>query len=146
MTLKTRLNDATKTAMKARNLDEVKVLRNFLAVVKQLEIDRQETLNDADILTLLQKQLKQRRESLAIFQANARDDLAQKEQGEIDVLSVFLPEQLNQEALLAVIEEVRGDLGSEVQMGALIKAVKDKTAGTADPKDISQLVRQILQG
>ena len=79
-TIKDTLTDVVKTAMKARELEKVKVLRSVQAVIKQIEIDRQLTLDDAGVLDILQKQTKQRQESLAIFAANGRADLAQKEQ------------------------------------------------------------------
>ena len=85
--LKETLTEAVKTAMKARDMDKVKLLRNVQAVIKQIEIDEQITLDDKGVLTLLQKQIKQRNESLAIYQQNGRDDLAQKEQFEIKTIS-----------------------------------------------------------
>ena len=90
-TLKTTLTDTIKTAMKAKEMDKVKVLRNVQAVIKQVEIDGREgeqgELDDKDVLAILQKQIKQRQESLGIYTANGRDDLAQKERFEIDVLT-----------------------------------------------------------
>ena len=95
-TIKDTLTDVVKTAMKARELEKVKVLRSVQAVIKQIEIDRQITLDDAGVLDILQKQTKQRQESLAIFAANGREDLAQKEQFEIDVISQFLPQPMSE--------------------------------------------------
>ncbi|HCN15066.1 MAG TPA: glutamyl-tRNA amidotransferase, partial [Moraxellaceae bacterium] len=95
-TIKDTLTDVVKTAMKARELEKVKVLRNVQAVIKQIEIDRQITLDDPGVLDILQKQTKQRQESLAIFAANGREDLAQKEQFEIDVISQFLPQPMSE--------------------------------------------------
>ena len=101
--LKDQISDAIKTAMKARELEKVKVLRNVQAVIKQIEIDRQITLDDHGVLEVLQKQTKQRQESLAIFQDNGREDLAQKEKFEIDVISEFLPQALSEDELLSLI-------------------------------------------
>ncbi|STZ62787.1 Uncharacterized conserved protein [Moraxella lacunata] len=146
MTLKTTLTDTIKTAMKAKNMEQVKVLRNVQAVIKQVEIDGQSELDDKDVLAILQKQIKQRQESLGIYTANGRDDLAQKEQFEIDVISVFLPEQLSDDKLIAIINETISELGASdmKDMGRVMNTVKDKTAGQADPAAISGLVKKAL--
>ncbi|AKG15710.2 GatB/YqeY domain-containing protein [Moraxella bovoculi] len=146
MTLKATLTDSIKTAMKAKNMEQVKVLRNVQAVIKQVEIDGQTELNDKDVLAILQKQIKQRQESLGIYTANGRDDLAQKEQFEIDVISAFLPEQLSDDKILAIINETISELGASgmKDMGRVMNAVKDKTAGQADPAVMSGLVKKAL--
>ncbi|OPH34491.1 GatB/YqeY domain-containing protein [Moraxella lacunata] len=146
MTLKATLTDTIKTAMKAKNMEQVKVLRNVQAVIKQVEIDGQTELDDKDVLAILQKQIKQRQESLGIYTANGRDDLAQKEQFEIDVISAFLPEQLSDDKLIAIINETIGELGASgmKDMGRVMNAVKDKTTGQADPAVISGLVKKAL--
>ncbi|NSM11546.1 GatB/YqeY domain-containing protein [Moraxella bovoculi] len=146
MTLKATLTDNIKTAMKAKNMEQVKVLRNVQAVIKQVEIDGQTELNDKDVLAILQKQIKQRQESLGIYTANGRDDLAQKEQFEIDVISAFLPEQLSDDKILAIINETISELGASgmKDMGRVMNAVKDKTAGQADPAVMSGLVKKAL--
>lgn len=146
MTLKATLTDSIKTAMKAKNMEQVKVLRNVQAVIKQVEIDGQTELNDKDVLAILQKQIKQRQESLGIYTANGRDDLAQKEQFEIDVISAFLPEQLSDDKILAIINETISELVASgmKDMGRVMNAVKDKTAGQADPAVMSGLVKKAL--
>ncbi|WP_435938468.1 GatB/YqeY domain-containing protein [Moraxella bovoculi] len=146
MTLKATLTDSIKTAMKAKHMEQVKVLRNVQAVIKQVEIDGQTELNDKDVLAILQKQIKQRQESLGIYTANGRDDLAQKEQFEIDVISAFLPEQLSDDKILAIINETISELGASgmKDMGRVMNAVKDKTAGQADPAVMSGLVKKAL--
>ncbi|STZ07895.1 Uncharacterized conserved protein [Moraxella caprae] len=146
MTLKVTLTDTIKTAMKAKNMEQVKVLRNVQAVIKQVEIDGQTELDDKDVLAILQKQIKQRQESLGIYTANGRDDLAQKEQFEIDVISAFLPEQLSDDKLIAIINETISELGASgiKDMGRVMNTVKDKTVGQADPAIISGLVKKAL--
>lgn len=146
MTLKATLTDSIKTAMKAKNMEQVKVLRNVQAVIKQVEIDGQIELDDKDVLAILQKQIKQRQESLGIYTTNGRDDLAQKEQFEIDVISTFLPEQLSDDKILAIINETISELGASgmKDMGRVMNAVKDKTAGQADPAVMSGLVKKAL--
>lgn len=145
-TIKDTLTDVVKTAMKARELEKVKVLRSVQAVIKQIEIDRQITLDDAGVLDILQKQTKQRQESLAIFAANGREDLAQKEQFEIDVISQFLPQPMSEVEIANLVAAEIAEQGatSMQQMGAVMNSLKVKTAGRADPALISKLVKATL--
>jgi uncharacterized protein YqeY len=134
--------------MKARELERVKVLRNVQAVIKQIEIDRQKELDDAGVLEVLQKQLKQRQESLAIFTKNSRDDLATKEQFEIDIINEFMPKQMDDAELAALVNAEIKEQGatSMRDMGSVMGVLKNKTAGRADPAVISKLVKEALQG
>lgn len=144
--LKDTLTDQVKVAMKARELEKVKVLRNVQAVIKQIEIDRQVTLDDNAVLEILQKQVKQRQESLAIFTANGREDLAQKEQFEIDIISTFLPQAMSEDEIAALVDAeitAQGATGMQ-QMGSVMNALKTQTAGRADPALISKLVKAKL--
>lgn len=145
-TIKDTLTDVVKTSMKARELEKVKVLRSVQAVIKQIEIDRQITLDDAGVLDILQKQTKQRQESLAIFAANGREDLAQKEQFEIDVISQFLPQPMSEAEIANLVAAEIAEQGatSMQQMGAVMNSLKVKTAGRADPALISKLVKATL--
>ncbi len=146
MTLKETLTEAVKTAMKAKEMDKVKLLRNVQAAIKQIEIDEQITLDDKGVLALLQKQIKQRNESLTIYQQNGREDLASKEQFEIAIISEFLPAQLSEDELNAIIAATISELGASgmKDMGKVMNAVKDKTSGQADPAVISGLVKKAL--
>ena len=146
--LKQSLSDSIKTSMKARELERVKVLRNVQSVVKQIEIDRQTELDDAQVLEVLQKQLKQRHESLTIFTENGRDDLANKEQFEIDIINEFMPKQMDDAELAALVnaEIAEQDATSMRDMGSVMGVLKNKTAGRADPALISKLVKDALQG
>ncbi|MDO5651664.1 MAG: GatB/YqeY domain-containing protein [Moraxella sp.] len=146
MTLKTTLTETIKTHMKAREMEQVKILRNVQAAIKQIEIDNQVSLDDKGVLEILQKQIKQRQESLAIYTGNGRDDLAQKEQFEIDIISQFLPAQLSEDELMTIITATIDELGasSMKDMGKVMNAVKDKTTGQADPAIISGLVKKAL--
>ncbi|MBO1517172.1 MULTISPECIES: GatB/YqeY domain-containing protein [Psychrobacter] len=146
--LKQTLSDSIKTSMKARELERVKVLRNVQSVVKQIEIDRQIELDDAAVLEVLQKQLKQRQESLGIFTENGRDDLAAKEQFEIDVINEFMPAQMDDDELAALVNaEIQAQGATSMRdMGSVMGALKSKTAGRADPATISKLVKNALQG
>lgn len=144
--LKDRISEQVKTSMRARELEKVKVLRNVQSVIKQIEIDRQIELDDAGVLEILQKQLKQRQESLTVFQDNGREDLAQKEQFEIDIINDFMPQQMSDAELAALInEEINAQGASSMQdMGKVMGALKAKTAGRADPAVMSQLVKKAL--
>lgn len=146
--LKQTLSDTIKTSMKARELERVKVLRNVQSVVKQIEIDRQTELDDAQVLEVLQKQLKQRHESLSIFTENGRDDLASKEQFEIDIINEFMPKQMDDAELAALVNAEIKEQGatSMRDMGSVMGVLKNKTAGRADPALISKLVKDTLQG
>ena len=146
--LKQTLSDNIKTSMKARELERVKVLRNVQAVVKQIEIDRRIELDDAGVLEILQKQLKQRQESLGIFTENGRDDLATKEQFEIDIINEFMPKQMDDNELAAMVNAEIATQGatSMRDMGSVMGVLKNKTAGRADPALISKLVKEALQG
>lgn len=146
--LKQTLSDTIKTSMKARELERVKVLRNVQSVVKQIEIDRQTELDDAQVLEVLQKQLKQRHESLTIFTENGRDDLANKEQFEIDIINEFMPKQMDDAELAALVNAEIAEQGatSMRDMGSVMGVLKNKTAGRADPALISKLVKDALQG
>lgn len=146
--LKDRITEQVKTSMKARELEKVKVLRNVQSVIKQIEIDRKIELDDEGVLEILQKQLKQRQESLNVFQENGREDLAQKEQFEIDIINEFMPQQMTDAELAALInEEIAAQGASSMQdMGKVMGALKTKTAGRADPAVMSQLVKKALMG
>ena len=146
--LKQTLSDSIKVSMKARELERVKVLRNVQSVVKQIEIDRQTELDDAQVLEVLQKQLKQRQESLAIFTENSRDDLAAKEQFEIDIINEFMPKQMEDDEVAALVNAEIAEQGatSMRDMGSVMGVLKNKTAGRADPALISKLVKDALQG
>jgi hypothetical protein len=146
--LKNTLTEAVKTAMRARELEKVKVLRNVQAVIKQIEIDRQIELTDTDVLDILQKQLKQRQESLTIFTDNGREDLAEKEQFEINIINEFMPQQMGDEELAAMVNAEIAEQGatSMRDMGQVMAVLKAKTTGKADPAIVSKLVKQALQG
>ena len=146
--IKQTLTDTIKVSMKARELERVKVLRNVQAVIKQIEIDRRIELDDAEVLEILQKQLKQRHESLTIFTENGRDDLATKEQFEIDIINEYMPKQMDDAELAALVSAEIAEQGatSMRDMGSVMGILKSKTAGRADPALISKLVKDALQG
>ena len=146
--IKQTLTDTIIVSMKAREIERVKVLRNVQAVIKQIEIDRRIELDDAEVLEILQKQLKQRHESLTIFTENGRDDLATKEQFEIDIINEYMPKQMDDAEITALVNAEIAEQGatSMRDMGSVMGILKTKTAGRADPALISKLVKDALQG
>lgn len=144
--IKTSITNQLKTSMKAREMDTIKVLRSLQAAIKKIEIDERIELDDAGVLSVLQKQIKQRQESLTIYQDNQREDLAQKEQFELDILQTFMPKQMEEAELTQLIaDEISTQAASSMKdMGKVMGALKTKTAGRADPAIISKLVKQAL--
>lgn len=147
-TIKNTLADSLKTAMKAREMETVKVLRGVQAAIKQIEVDKQTELDDPAVLDVLQKQIKQRQESLTVFVQNERDDLAEKEKFELEVIQSFMPQQMSDDELQDMVTaEITAQGASSMQdMGKVMGALKTKTAGRADPATISQLVKKALLG
>ncbi|MDN5566028.1 MAG: GatB/YqeY domain-containing protein [Psychrobacter sp.] len=145
--LQKKLADTIIISMKAREIERVKVMRNVQAVIKQIEVDRRIELEDADVLDVLQKQLKQRQESLAIFTENNRDDLATKEQFEIDIINEFMPKQMDDSEIAALVNaEIAAQGATSMRdMGTVMGSLKKKTAGRADPALISKLIKEALQ-
>lgn len=145
-TLKQTLNQTLVAAMKVKEQDKVNVLRSVQAAIKQVEVDKRIELNDTDILSILQKQVKQRQESLSIYKDNGRNDLAEKEQFEIDIISQFLPTPLTEDELKEIVSQVVTELQatSIKDMGKVMNEVKTRTAGKAEPSIISVLVKKVL--
>ena len=144
--LKSTIAAATKAAMRARERDRVKALRLVNAAVKQTEIDQRKPLADADVLAVLTKMRKQRRDSLQQFQDAGRDDLATIEQFEIGVIEEFMPEALSADALAGEVEAVIVKVGAVgmKDMGKVMSAIKGRVAGRADMGTVSRMVRAAL--
>lgn len=146
MSLKQEINDQVKQAMKAGEKDRLKVLRMLTAAIKQKEVDERVELDDAQVLAIIDKQVKQRRESIEQYTAGGRADLAAAEQAEIDMLSEFLPEPLSDDELAAMIDQAIADSGasSMADMGKVMGQLKPKVQGRADMKKVSAAVRAKL--
>ena len=134
MSLKGNITDDMKTAMKAGDKDRLKVVRLILAAVKQVEVDTRSELDDAAVLGVLDKMVKQRRDSIEQFQKGGREDLANIELAEIAVLETYLPEQMDDAELDALIDEAISATGAESirDMGKVMGQIKAKAAGRAD--------------
>ena len=134
MSLKERITDDMKSAMKAGEKDRLKVVRLILAAIKQVEVDKRIELDDAAVLSVLDKMVKQRRDSVEQFEKGGRDDLAAIETAEIAVLETYLPEQLGDDELDALIDDAISSTGAESirDMGKVMGAIKAQAAGRAD--------------
>jgi len=146
MTLKGQIQQDMKTAMKAGDKDRLKVVRLILAAVKQIEIDKRIELDDAAVLTVLNKMVKQRRDSISQFTDGGRQDLADIELAEISVLDDYLPEQLSAEALDSLVIQAIADTGAESirDMGKVMGMVKSEAEGRADMAVVGAKVKARL--
>jgi uncharacterized protein YqeY len=147
MDKKTELNNAVKEAMKAGDEVRKRTLRMVLAAIKQVEVDRRISIDDAAVLSILQKEIKLRKEALAEAKKASREDLAVDAQAEIDVLNVFLPQGLGAEELRALVQATILETGAAApaDMGKVMKALLPKIAGRAPGDQVSALVRELLQ-
>lgn len=137
-----------KNTMKAGDKDRLKVLRLILAAIQQIEIDKRIDLDDADVLGVLKKMVKQRYDSVSLFKKGNRTDLANIELAEIAVLETYLPEQLSETEITKIIDQVIMDNSSANMrdMGKIMNQIKVKTAGRADMGAISTRVKERLSG
>ena len=146
MSLKEQINNDLKTAMKAKDIQKRDALRLLTSAIKQIEVDERKELNDADIIAIIQKQVKQRNDSIAQYKEANREDLAQKEQAEIDVYQTYLPQQLSDEQLQEKLKEIIQKLQatSMKDMGKVMGVATKELAGVADGKRINQVVKELL--
>ena len=144
--LKTTISDTVKTAMRSKDAASLTVLRSLQAAIKQIEVDDRVELDDAQVLAVIEKQIKQRKESVKAFEGAGRDDLASKEQAEIAVLSQFLPEAMTEEELDSVIEQtiVAQAATSMKDMGKVMNSLRPIIAGRADPAQVSAKIKAKL--
>ena len=148
MALREQLNEDIKTAMKARAQDRLDALRLLSAAVKQREVDERITLDDAALVSIVEKEIKKRRESIAQYEKAQRQDLVDREKFEISVIEVYLPKQLSQAEVDAIVAEAIASTGakSAADMGKVMGVVKLKLAGKADMGKVSALVKAKLAG
>ncbi len=148
MSLKTRILQDMKEAMKARDSLRLSTLRLLVSEIKNREIDAKDELKNDEVVALIQKAVKQRQDSISQYEKGGRQDLADKEKEEKEILKAYLPEELSQEELLAIIEEAISATGvsSPREMGKVMKEVMPKVRGRADGKLVNELVRERLMG
>jgi len=147
MKLKDRIQKDMKDAMRSGDSDQLKVIRLILSAVKQIEIDTRKTIEeDSEILTILNKMVKQRRDSITQFEQGNRKDLAEIELTEITVLEKYLPEQLSENEIDELIDQSITESSAEdiTKMGTVMSILKEKVSGRADMGIISQKVKARL--
>ena len=146
MTLKDQLTDDMKAAMKGGDKDRLRVIRLVLADIKRVEVDTRKELDDAALLAIVEKAVKQRRDSVEQFTKGGRDDLAAIERAEIDVLETYLPEQLSAGEIDELVDEIVAATGAESlrDMGKVMAAIKERAAGKADMGTVSARVKARL--
>jgi len=148
MSLKARITEDMKAAMRAGEKDRLSCIRMLQAGIKQREVDERVELGDADVLSVIEKMIKQRKESVAQFQAGNRADLVAKESAEIALLSGYLPAQLGDAELATLVREAVASTGasSMKDMGKVMAALKPKVQGRADMGALSARIKSALAG
>jgi uncharacterized protein YqeY len=148
MTLKARITEDMKSAMRAKAAARLSTIRMLLAGIKQKEVDERVEVTDADVVSIIDKMIKQRRESIALFDAGGRPELAAAERGEIELLQSYMPQQLSDaeiEALIAAAVDGAG-AGGMAAMGKVMATLKPQLAGRADMAQVSAKVKARLAG
>jgi uncharacterized protein YqeY len=148
MALRERINDELKDAMRAGDTRRRDALRLLTAALKQKEVDERKTLEDADVVAIIDKMVKQRRDSITQFEKGGRSDLAEVEQFEISVLEAYMPAAVSDEEIDATIAAVIAETGAKApaDMGKVMGPLKAKLAGRADMSKVSARVKQKLAG
>jgi uncharacterized protein YqeY len=148
MSLKERINEDMKSALRAREAARLSALRLLLAAIKQREVDERTALGDDDVVAVIDKMLKQRRDSIAQFESAGRHDLADAEKFEISVLQTYLPQALSQAEIDAAVAKAVAQTGAKgpQDMGKVMAALKPLLAGRADMGKVSTLVKAKLAG
>ena len=148
MSLKEQLRTDMADAMRTGDKEKRDTLRLLLAAVKQVEIDDQKELTDDDVVEVLNKQAKQRRESIADYGAAGREDLVHEEEAQLAIIDTYLPTQLSREQIAELAGQVIGDIGAESpkDMGQVMGRLMPQVKGIADGRLVNEVVRELLQG
>ena len=148
ISLKDRITEDMKSAMKARESERLSAIRLLLAAIKQREVDERITLDDAGVMVVVDKLIKQRRDSISQYEQAGRDDLAAAERAEVDVLTPYLPAQLSADEVAAAVKAaiVQTGAASPADMGKVMGLLKPQLAGKTDLSAVSQQVKAALQG
>lgn len=146
--LKKQISDAMKAAMRAKDKETLGVVRLILAELKRIEVDERIELDDARVLATLDKMSKQRRDSISQFEEAGRNDLADSERQELEVIKTFLPQPLTDEEIAAIIDAAVASTGASgmQDMGKLMAVIKPQLQGRADMGTVSKLVKSRLAG
>lgn len=147
-TLKTRIQDDVKDAMRSKDKDRLGTLRLITAAIKQKEVDERIEMDDAAVIAVLEKMVKQRKDSISQYGQAGRDDLVAKEQTELDLIQTYLPAQLSEAEIEAVVNKAIADAGAGASgmkdMGKVMAAVKLQVAGKADMGLVSKIIKAKL--
>jgi len=148
VSLKTKITDDMKAAMKTREAERLSAIRLMLAAIKQIEVDERKDLSDPEVISVIERMIKQRRDSIAQFQAAGRKDLVDKETFELGLLSSYLPKQLSDDDIASEITAVLAQTGAKgaSDIGKVMGLLKGKLAGHADMAKVSALVKAKLAG
>ena len=146
--LKQRIQDDVKTAMKAKDKARLATLRLITAAIKQREVDERIELDDTQVLAILEKMIKQRRDSITQYEQAGRSELAAQELSEIDIIQEYMPEGLSEDEVAAMVDAAIADAGANSMrdMGKVMGQLKPKIQGRADMGQVSALVKQKLTG
>jgi uncharacterized protein YqeY len=144
--LKDQITDDMKTAMRAKDSERLGTIRLLLAAMKQKEVDERVTLDDAGVIAIVDKLIKQRKDSVAAYLAAARQDLADKESSEIKVLEAYLPQRMSADEVTAAVKAIVAEVGAAGpgDMGKVMGVVKTRLAGKADMGQVSAAVKAAL--
>lgn len=148
MSLKDQITEDMKTAMRAKDSERLGTIRLLLAALKQKEVDERIELDDAMVVAIVDKLVKQRKDSVAAFTQGGRSDLADKEAAEIKVLEVYLPQRMSADEIATEVKAIVAELGANGpgDMGKVMGAVKTRLAGKADMGQVSAAVKAALSG
>ena len=148
MSLKDQITEDMKTAMRAKDSERLGTIRLLLAACKQREVDERVVLDDAAVVALVDKLIKQRKDSVAAYEGAGRQDLADKESAEIKVLQVYLPQRMSAEEVLAEVKAIVTEIGASgpADMGKVMGVVKTRLAGKAEMAVVSTAVKAALAG
>ena len=146
MSLKTRIKNDIKDAMRAKNVTKRDTLRNLSAAIKQIEVDERKELSDSEVEAVLAKYAKQREDAKAQFKDAGRDDLVAKEEAELEIVYEYLPKPLSDEELKEAVEKIVAKVGatSMKDMGKIMGAVKKEYGSRADGSKVNKIVKEIL--
>ncbi|MGF6212205.1 GatB/YqeY domain-containing protein [Comamonas sp. 4034] len=146
MSLKAQITEDMKTAMRAKDQERLGTIRLLQAAIKQKEVDERVELDDAMVIAIVDKMIKQRKDSIAAFETANRQDLADKEKAEIEVIKAYLPERMSAEEVTAAVQAIVAEVGASGpgDMGKVMGAVKAKLAGKADMGVVSAAVKAAL--
>jgi uncharacterized protein YqeY len=146
MSLKVKINEDMKSAMRSKDSARLAAIRLLQSAIKQKEVDERIDIADADVLTIIEKMLKQRRDSIDAFKKADRQDLVEKEEFEVSVLMQYMPEPLGEGEIQSIIDQAITNLSasSMKDMGAVMSAVKPELSGKANMADVSQKIKSKL--